>query len=297
MFTCFICQEQLFSIKHLRLHFQLIHTPKELNVYVCGQDNCNRKFQLFNSFRRYILREHSSGNTNDTNITEPDLTATRVLNQAPPILCTHDVNIQQRQFPESSSNSETALSMFIASLYANQSLPRNIIQTIINGFHNFVTDSLLSAVKQQLENLSSDNIILPNNLKTVLDSIEPLLTTPWSIFDTEHKRINYFLKKQTYIKPESIVIGERLEKVKRMGIKRLAPITCEHFIPLRSEEHFIPLRKVLKSFFSLENVLSDTLNFMNRLSRDCDLNAAIENFIHGSFWQKRMEPNKGKIAP
>lgn len=98
-----------------------------------------------------------------------------------------------------------------------------------------------SAIKKKLEMLCLNNIIPQSNLRSVINAVEPLLIDPLTKLDTEHKRLQYFKNKNTFIEPETIVIGERLERVKRKNVSRLLPITCE--------QHFIPLRKVLKSFF------------------------------------------------
>lgn len=96
-----------------------------------------------------------------------------------------------------------------------------------------------SAIKKKLEMLCLNNIIPQSNLRSVVNAWnEPLLIDPLTKLDTEHKRLQYFKKKNTFIEPETIVIGERLERVKRKNDSRLLPITCE--------QHFIPLRKVLK---------------------------------------------------
>lgn len=294
MLTCFICRKQILNIKTLKLHFELLHSSKELRIYKCIEDDCNREFQLFNSFRRHIVREHLSNITNNVLLPSLNVVDLETSDNTTGNDCKH-----QQPIPCSSSDPipseplscdeivENGLSMFIASLYANQSLSRNVVQTVISGFTQFMANPLLLAIKNQLEKLTSNNIIPQDSLNTVINKIEPLLTQPLSQLDTEHKRIEYFKKKETYIQPKSLVIGHRLERVKRSGVVRLQPITCE--------QHFIPLHKVLKSFFSLENILSETLCYMSQLSRTGE-NVAIENFIQGTYWRSRLSQRQGKTV-
>lgn len=291
MLTCFVCRLQLPNIKILRSHFTLLHSPEELRIYICIEDGCNRQFQLFNSFRRHIVREHFSNITNDvvlhsSNMVDLNTSGTPVNPVSEQQLMPYCSSALTPSGPSTCNEIvENGLSMFIANLYANQSLPRNVVQSVVSGFTQFIVNPLTLAIKMQLQNLASKNIIAQDSLNTVINEIEPLLTNPLSQLNTEHKRLEYFKNKETLIQPEAMVIGERLEKVKRLGITRLQPITCE--------QHFIPLRKVLKLFFSLGNILSETLDYMISLNRSGE-NIAIENFIQGTFWRSKMCQRQGK---
>lgn len=296
MVTCFLCGKQLLNIKILKSHFSVVHRPIELRVYKCVEDiNCNREFQLFNSFRRHVLHEHLSRSTNiasqSLNLVEPEsnyLSMDCVRDQSQPGISRDSSDFLTSQRASSCDEIvESALSIFIASLYANQSLPRNIVQTVISGFSELMAKPLVLAIKKRLENMSSNNTIPPGSLNVIINAIEPLLIKQWSKFDSEHKRLECFVNKETYIKPETLVIGERLERVKKSGSSRLLPITCQ--------QHFIPLRKVLKSFFSLENVLSETIQYMGHLNRT-HADTAVENFIQGSFCRSRLRQRQDKIV-
>ncbi|KAF9408398.1 hypothetical protein HW555_011901 [Spodoptera exigua] len=288
MVICFVCRMQFLSIKILKSHFGLVHSTEELRVFVCVEDDCNRQFQLFNSFRRHVLQKHKLSIKTTDNALQPFNTKELEFDHS-----IVNSDIDQLQSNASSDSSplttslqplsgqemvERAFSNLVASLYANQSLPRNVVQTIINGYSEFMAKPLALAIAKELEMLSSNNTIPKSSLKTVVNTVKPLLTNPLTKLDTEYKRLEYFRSKNTYIQPETIVVGERLERVKRSGISRILPITCE--------QHFIPLRK---------SVLSETIDYMRRLNR-VDNDVAIENFIQGSFWRNRMNQRQGKIV-
>lgn len=80
-------------------------------------------------------------------------------------------------------------------------------------------------------------------VQTVMNTVKSLITLPLEKFSSEHKRLEYFESKNTYIKPQQIVIGQRLEMVKNKSVRRLVPVNCE--------QSFISLRQVLKVFFFL----------------------------------------------
>lgn len=65
------------------------------------------------------------------------------------------------------------------------------------------------------------------------------------------RRFHYSIEKESYVEPTEIVIGQCLKKKTVKGVSILDPI--------KTYEQFAALSKVLKQFFSLENVLGDTL--------------------------------------
>lgn len=76
--------------------------------------------------------------------------------------------------------------------------------------------------------------------------------------------------------PFEHVIGERLNENRKNNSYSLVPINCT--------EQFIPLRHVLKNFFQLKDVLTDTLEYINK----CEIqNSILINFVQGSVWKKK----------
>ncbi|XP_031329088.1 uncharacterized protein LOC116160090 [Photinus pyralis] len=58
-------------------------------------------------------------------------------------------------------------------------------------------------------------------------------------------------------------------------------------------EYVIPLRKVLQSFFSLESVLLETLQYIKKLNSQ---EGYIGNFIQGSFWKSRVSRYGNRVV-
>ncbi|CAI6367798.1 unnamed protein product [Macrosiphum euphorbiae] len=93
--------------------------------------------------------------------------------------------------------------------------------------------------------------------------------------NTEYKRIKYFTELGTYIPPREYVVGERLTETRKKTFS-LVSVHCT--------AQFIPIRDVLKNFFQIKNLLSNTLDYMN----ECKLNEKILlNFLQGSVWKDK----------
>lgn len=126
--------------------------------------------------------------------------------------------------------------------------------------------------------ISVESISIFNNIiKIIKDSLIN--------FKTEHKRFNNFATQGTFVEPEEKVIGQRLNSVKKDGLTILEPCNCT--------EQFIPLRSVLQKFFSLENVLIETLDYKKKLENDSGI---ITNFIQGTYWRSRIINHDGRIV-
>lgn len=64
-------------------------------------------------------------------------------------------------------------------------------------------------------------------------------------------------------------------------------------VPINCTEQLIPLRHVLKNFFQLKNVLSDTLEYINK----CKIqNSILINFVQGSVWKKKESEHGSQIV-
>ncbi|XP_022821285.1 uncharacterized protein LOC111352853 isoform X1 [Spodoptera litura] len=298
MVVCFLCKNNYDSFGAFKAHLTLFHDASEYRTLVCSEENCNRNFQLFNSFRRHLLthtnKAHISSSPADKDAEShtrdsEQVTATFNENLVSDVEPTLELRPEVSPVNTLQSVFETSVSTLIASLYANHNLPRNVVDIFFEGLRDCVSDSLLIAITNTLENLARNGEIPSSCVETVIKSITPLLKSPWEKFGSEYKRLQHFEKTNTFIRPRQVVIGQRLETVKENNVSRLIPITCE--------QSFISLRTVLKNFFSLKGILVETLNFIKSLQNNSlKSNSAIENFIQGSYWQSVMQRHKNKIV-
>ncbi|KAB0790251.1 hypothetical protein PPYR_15412, partial [Photinus pyralis] len=87
-----------------------------------------------------------------------------------------------------------------------------------------------------------------------------------------------------YIPPISVTIGQRLNDTIQGDSYNLEPTTCT--------EQFLPLRLVLKSFFSIPNLLYQTLTYIKSLQSN---DVLVTNFIQGTSWKNRRPRHGNRI--
>jgi len=166
---------------------------------------------------------------------------------------------------------ENYASKLLASLYSNPQIPRNVVQTVVNDMTS-IFDNIHHTLKIRVSKLLSDgNISIEcfNHFNSILDIIE----NPFSDLNTEYKRIKYYTQIGIYVPPQEYIVGERLIENLQHNDFTLVPVNCT--------QQFIPMRHVLQNFFKLKNVLTDTLEYMNK----CRFyNSVLMNFTQGSVF-------------
>lgn len=293
MVTCFICKTLVTDLKALRTHFSFFHTHHTFDQYSCVETGCSRSYHLFNSFRRHYLKNHRTlATTTNTTTTDENRqcsstnyecsTSNDVENNILPLSePTLESNCSIPTLEEAVSVPDVSLNMAVASMialfYGSVNLPRNIVQIIIERFHNIILNSLLPLIHQLLQNMDEQGTISLNGLLSdVMRTITNEITSVYTSFSTEHRRLNFFQNIRTYIPPKEVVVGESLN-YKTIGGRQISS-SISHSMQV------IPLREVLLAFFSLDSLLVDTLQYMAELYRDVKV---IRNFIQGRYWQSK----------
>lgn len=288
MFSCFICKESFLLISELCKHFQIKHVTHDFKEYTCVELNCNRSFHLLNSFEKH-LATHLTDALIPTVIDKSNIVTSVVINLCP------DKNSKSSTNPfhiiAEMPNSATALDnfddfrltdnhigKFLASLYSNAQIPRNVIQLVIEGMAD-----IIEGIKNSLLNC---NLKIPHDISNHIESVFKNIDSTFSNLKTEYKRIRYYTEKGSYIPPQEYVVGERLNNNKNKNTFSIIPTNCT--------AQFIPTRHVLKKFFELKDILSDTFDYMNEI-KSCD--TILMNFIQGSLWQnKTKEHDKNQMV-
>lgn len=80
MLKCFVCSVDLSTYKQLCTHITLYHQKRglPLNHFICLEEDCNRIFFLFNSFKKHFKSHQKESNslatpTNDMVLTNNSL--------------------------------------------------------------------------------------------------------------------------------------------------------------------------------------------------------------------------------
>lgn len=282
--TCFLCRKFYLSVKILFRHFDFQHADHKFDFYNCVEGESCRSFNLKNSYSKHLLKHV-------TDFTRP-LSSNMFLDKNSVSLDTisesmtyNDTNLVYNKLNiEPIEMLTKQLSKFLACLYANPIMPRNAVEIVVDGMETVLSEGVATCVKNNAEKLLSDDKISVDffgSFMNVVKGIEDALIN----FKTEHKRFSYFTERGTFILPQEIVIGQRLNKIIKNGKSILEPVNCT--------QHFIPLRNVLKKFFSVGNVLSETLDYIKSLNAN---NKVLQNFIQGSYWQSRVKNHGERVV-
>jgi len=288
---CFICKQHLSSIKNLKKHFQFKHSTDDFSMYICAENDCNRSFHLLNSFKKH-LSTHMSETVSNVSTSLVNSFSSIVVNN-----CSIDSNciapVNNTFFNSLASDILTGFnnpsvienhySTLMASLYSNPQVPGNVVQTVVEGINNIVGGIKNSLINTTSQLLADDNI--STNIYESLNLKINNIDNSFTCFSTEYKRIKYYTDLGTYILPQEITIGERINEDRNRNCFTVTPTNCT--------EQLIPLRKVLKKFFEFKNILLDTLEYMNKIK---SYDTVFVNFIQGSIWQKKLNYHENQLV-
>lgn len=246
--TCFGCKKFGFTgcslIEHIRMFCKFTLTFN----FQCGEVGCFRLYSGSYSFKKHLLRCHgvpySLVSSSSSKYSPVKL---EIRNDSDLTHC--NVSLLNRK-----------LTLFFASLYSNPCVPRNQIQTVSTGVvdcFQFFLSLLKQNVTQTSENDFEDFFSLDENLLE---------------YNSEYKRFKTFESYGTYIPPDQHTVGFRTEICGQSKRIMNRPNTIQ----------IVPLGKVFRLFFSLPNLLKETIDNMNTF-RDV---IPLSNIIQGSVWRK-----------
>lgn len=276
-YICPSCEKKFLNYIYFYKHVKYLHVN---NFYFkCRQSKCSRIFQNFHKYINH-LKQHKvtcqqmsdttdispTVKVNDITLYDND-TSLKVQKDTDVSFCTSDTEIT----PEIFSNfiSSAALKL-CCKLYSNYSLPRNIIQTIVTDLNNMYSDTT---------NILVNSV---NCNEQILQEFCEILSNPFKGLESEYKRFKLIENLPTFIKPETIIIGETI------GISRAESHTAMNLV--NCTKQYISIPKTLQSFLELGNVYMTIKSFVNQLNfYDC-----LVNIMQGSLWKdiKKKFQNK-----
>ncbi|CAG5085110.1 Protein of unknown function [Cotesia congregata] len=240
---CSTCSLDLTSIKALITHISVNHSD-ELNKYDCDERGCNSRFDILNSYHKHLRVAHkfpsqppSTNNLHHSTLTRNEtILSNRIENESE----TGTNNISCNETCENSESCDIntvnfkceldkAAERFVAKLYANPRLPRNIVQTIVEDTHIFIGDKFLGLLESSV--------------------------------DTTHSKLNCPSDNHNKIKkPVSYVIDRTFVVTKNKDG------TIGKYVDISGQ--YIPLTLSFKTFFETNNTLDIVLNYMSSLESD-----------------------------
>lgn len=284
MLTCFACKAQFSNTRSLCHHLRsLCFAALEKTVFHCGEEGCFRHFHSIKSLSKHINLCHKS-ESSLSNSDEPLNNDALVINAQDAVMLPPPTETLQDLSFLATANNETSsaenilshdMSLFIASLYANPIIPRSTVQVVVEGIQSFLEQSLDNVLKTHFHELVRNGSVTKNAI-SVVDQILNLIKKAVTGFRSEHTRFDNFSKCGTLMSPIEVVVGQRMEmKRTRLGLT---------YVPVNCTMQITPLRLILQKFFTLPNVLKDTLDYLSILKKDCN-SGPITNFVQGSVWQ------------
>lgn len=57
---CFVCKHSGFTFAALLVHYKIIHSLKPFSSYECCEYDCSQTFSNLNSYKRHIVRKHTT---------------------------------------------------------------------------------------------------------------------------------------------------------------------------------------------------------------------------------------------
>ena len=130
--------------------------------------------------------------------------------------------------------------MYAAKMHNYTDLCRKRAQDVMNDSKNLYSKINSELEKEIIECISSNN----TDKKALLEQVENIFSKKKKIFtdiSTEHRVFSHFKRLETFIQPESYLLGERTEFVSENGVLvlKLVPVTA----------NFVPLLRCFASFF------------------------------------------------
>lgn len=113
----------------------------------------------------------------------------------------------------------------ISKWYSNNSIPRNIVQTLLDDITNF-NDSFLNILKQKvLNDITNFN---PSKNTEEYNKIFNVISNPFINTKTEYFRLQTLESMYVLIRPIQVVVGEQLNDILQNGRVMLEPKTVKN---------------------------------------------------------------------
>ena len=177
-----------------------------------------------------------------------------------------------------------ALLTIILALYGDSSLPRNIVDRVIDSFHDFIKctflvslekDILIAIEKSFPKPLSADNIAIINEMKI---RIHGCIRQHHDIFQdvsSESKRFN-LLRKTGFVEPIEFKLRRKWEN----------KIVDDESVYVQEDSFgvYVPLKHSLELFLEMPGMFNKIYNYVQHLSKNTSV---ITNVMQGKLWLQK----------
>jgi len=209
---CSVCRREFKSIENLIKHIKATH-PYEQS-FQCRFSECFRKYINIESLKKHFNTSHKSCNNSASSTLNKRFMNVLITDEAPSSSNTDilDTDINKYDIKTNDKNViniqiiDDAILKFIAKLYSNSSITRNIVQILVDDCSELVQD-LLSHIKCKLQSGSFSN---DNNISKLLDNIFDNIR-PFEKYSTKYKRLQFLKESKWLIQPQKFLVGEMFD--------------------------------------------------------------------------------------
>lgn len=286
------CRHDIYPSVKLYLHIKMHHKLKVNEKIMCPQDKCCRDFKGWRAFRRHLISFHklpvalnsTQKRQNNSNIAISNVPDCQNMNTVTVPNYEDSIDNEQNsthnyfEMPEGDVNIlvQEFATCFISKLYATPSLPRSIVQHVVEEIHDLLNNTSSLVVPSIMNNLK--NMVLNHDVLSMIKEGLHILKEPFRNMETEYQRFKLFTSSGHYIQAEDYIVGSRFDEKLIEG--RIRKETCD------IKAKFIPMRKVPQKFLSLTGVLESILHYMKSLQEEKGI---LSNFIQGEIWQSKVQ--------
>lgn len=210
IFKCSFCKKILYNYHDFFKHLKYFHMHE--SYYKCCHNNCSRTFQNRYKFENHFLRKHKIIEEQicaDSEMVEVDEVCSSEL---PSVIENKKSLDNDLENIPSQTLSPVVFADYMkisalklcTKLYSNYSLPRNIVQNIVEDVGDMYKDTT-SILAKCLDSYSTEQE------KPKINQFCNILSKPFHNLETEYKRFQHFENTSLFIKPKTLIVGEKLE--------------------------------------------------------------------------------------
>lgn len=325
MFRCYVCSKSIFlDNKSLLDHYQEFHPL--LKIFRCNENNCNRSFSIFDSFKKHRYIKHSSQNhkccylnveQNDEKV--DSCNTTKILYKKTDVQSIEDYeDIKDCEnfeyiFPEIENDLDVENDSEDDSFFENfqYHIQNSISTTNINEHKEVIhyisklytyldvprvrvndivtsTKSLIDSYLLSLQNSLLNRLKIFNLSFDVISAIKEVFIAFNNPFTDFKSEWRFFQFLQSC---DTLIFPENYLIGEREEFRDKNDKSTIEIIPVYAQ--FIPLRKVFQKLFEIPDVFDKTLSYYQSLRSNKTI---IENFVQGSLWEDISSQFTDKIV-
>jgi len=272
MLQCFLCKSVHANSHSLIAHLRVTHSfyPSLKFKLLCAQSGCSRQFCSYSGFRKHLNRFHavdgcpafelSSGELSSQNVDDNQSGSLFVGESDPQVALIDNVTFSRRETADICAS-------IVAKLQCG-GVANSLVSSVVSDLEDLTTE-LHSQTRQNVISV----IPLENPVRSAVEDSLEHFESPFSMFNTETKRTNYFVDKWGVVEPVEIVLGMRYD------MRRNKKTGCYDQVPVKDTFVYVPIL--------------ETLKFMCRNADVCTLlreftgmpKSHFEDFCDGSYFQ------------